>query len=100
MVKVWLNNGYEVQVDLGTGPSAGGVSAFGSDRVDSRRFFFRGDWTKLGLFLPTGVTLLLLWLGGVWMFWVPFWAKRKRRSRRSWPRRVLGCLRRDPEVLP
>jgi hypothetical protein len=30
------------------------------------------------LFLPTGVTLLLLWLGGVWMFWVPFWAKRKR----------------------
>ena len=40
--------------------------------------FFGGDWTKLGLFLPTGVTLLLLWLGGVWMFWVPFWAKRKR----------------------
>jgi hypothetical protein len=34
-------------------------------------------------FLPTGVTLLLLWLAGVWMFWVPFWAKRKRNRSES-----------------
>jgi len=41
--------------------------------------FFGGDWTKLGVFLPTGIVLLLLWCGGMWMWWVPFIAKRRRR---------------------
>ena len=79
LVKVWLQNGYEVQVDLGTGQVLQ-VAYRRSDLIESIHdgSFFGGDWTKLGLFLPTGVTLLLLWLGGVWMFWVPFWAKRKR----------------------
>jgi uncharacterized iron-regulated membrane protein len=79
VVKVWLHNGYEVQVDLGTGQVLQ-VAYRRSDLIESIHdgSFFGGDWTKLGLFLPAGVTLLLLWLGGVWMFWVPFWAKRKR----------------------
>jgi len=79
VVKVWLQNGYEVQVDLGTGYVLQ-VAYRRSDLIESIHdgSFFGGDWTKLGLFLPTGITLLLLWLGGVWMFWVPFWAKRKR----------------------
>jgi hypothetical protein len=79
VVKVWLHNGYEVQVDLGTGQVLQ-VAYRRSDLIESIHdgSFFGGDWTKLGLFLPTGVTLLLPWLGGVWMFWVPFWAKRKR----------------------
>ena len=79
VVKVWLQNGYEVQVDLGTGHVLQ-VAYRRSDLIESIHdgSFFGGDWTKLGLFLPTGITLLLLWLGGVWMFWVPFWAKRKR----------------------
>jgi uncharacterized iron-regulated membrane protein len=79
MVKVWLHNGYEVQVDLGTGQILQ-VAYRRSDLIESIHdgSFFAGDWTKLGLFLPTGVTLLLLWCGGFWMFWVPFWAKRKR----------------------
>jgi hypothetical protein len=81
VVKVWLNNGYEVQVDLGTG-SVLQVAYRRSDLIESIHdgSFFGGDWVKLGLFLPTGVTLLLLWCGGLWMFWVPFWAKRKRRA--------------------
>ena len=79
VVKVWLNNGYEVQVDLGTGEVLQ-VAYRRSDLIESIHdgSFFAGDWTKLGLFLPAGVTLLLLWFGGIWMFWVPFWAKRKR----------------------
>jgi uncharacterized iron-regulated membrane protein len=78
MVKVWLNNGYEVQVDLGTGKVLQAAYRR-SDLIESiHDGSFGGDWTKLGLFLPTGITLLLLWFGGVWMFWVPFWAKRKR----------------------
>ena len=79
VVKVWLQNGYEVQVDLGTG-NVLQVAYRRSDLIESIHdgSFFGGDWTKLGLFLPAGLTLLLLWLGGLWMFWVPFWAKRKR----------------------
>ncbi len=87
VVKAWLHNGYEVQVDLGTGRVL--QTAYRrSDLIESIHdgSFFGGDWTKLGLFLPTGMTLLLLWLGGLWMFWVPFWAKRKRRSPKA-PRR-------------
>jgi hypothetical protein len=79
VVKVWLHNGYEVQVDLGTGEVLQ-VAYRRSDLIESIHdgSFFAGDWTKLGLFLPTGLTVLLMWLGGLWMFWVPFWAKRKR----------------------
>jgi hypothetical protein len=79
VVKVWLNNGYEVQVDLGTGQVLQ-VAYRRSDLIESIHdgSFFAGDWTKLGLFLPAGLTLLLLWFGGLWMFWVTFWGKRKR----------------------
>jgi hypothetical protein len=79
VVKVWLNNGWEVQVDLGTGRLL--QSAYRrSDLIESIHdgSIFGGDWTKLGLFLPAGVVLLLLWLSGMWMWWVPFAAKRRR----------------------
>jgi uncharacterized iron-regulated membrane protein len=79
VVKAWLNNGYEVQVDLGTGRVL--QTAYRrSDLIESIHdgSFFGGDWVKLGLFLPAGITLLLLWLGGLWMFWVPLSAKWKR----------------------
>ena len=42
--------------------------------------FFGGDWTKLGLFIPAGLVLFVLWLSGLWMWWVPFAAKRRRTS--------------------
>jgi uncharacterized iron-regulated membrane protein len=80
MVKVWLNNGWEVQIDLGTGKVL--QTAYRrSDLIETIHdgSFFAGDWTKLGLFLPAGVCLFLLWLGGLWMWWVPFAAKRRRR---------------------
>jgi uncharacterized iron-regulated membrane protein len=78
MVKVWLMNGYEVQVDLGTGRVL--QTAYRrSDLIESIHdgSFFGGDWVKLGLFLPAGIALLVLWLGGLWMWWVPFSAKRR-----------------------
>jgi uncharacterized iron-regulated membrane protein len=79
VVKAWLHNGYEVQLDLGTGRVL--QTAYRrSDLIESIHdgSFFGGDWVKLGLFLPAGLTLLLLWLGGLWMFWVPLSAKWKR----------------------
>ncbi|MBA2260379.1 MAG: PepSY domain-containing protein, partial [Acidobacteria bacterium] len=43
-------------------------------------------WTKLGLFLPAGLTLILLWMSGMWMVWVQFKGKRRRRLARAVPR--------------
>jgi hypothetical protein len=80
--KVILHNGWEVQIDLGTGAVL--QTAYRrSDLIESLHdgSFFGGDWTKLGLFLPAGVGLLLLWLGGMWMWWVPFSAKRRTRHK-------------------
>jgi uncharacterized iron-regulated membrane protein len=79
VVKAWLMNGYEVQVDLGTGRVL--QTAYRrSDLIETIHdgSFFGGDWTKLGLFLPAGLTMFLLWISGLWMWWVPFIAKRRR----------------------
>ena len=79
VVKVWLNNGWEVQVDLGTGRVL--QTAYRrSDLIETIHdgSVFGGDWTKLGLFLPAGIVLLVLWVSGLWMWWVPFIARRRR----------------------
>jgi uncharacterized iron-regulated membrane protein len=82
MAKVWLHSGWEAQVDLGTGAVL--QSAYRrSDLIESIHdgSFFAGDWSKLGLFLPSGAVLLLLWGSGLWMFWQPLSVKLKRRLR-------------------
>ena len=78
VVKAWLMNGYEVQIDLGTGRVL--QTAYRrSDLIETIHdgSFFAGDWTKLGLFLPAGIVILFLWITGMWMWWVPFAAKRR-----------------------
>jgi len=84
MVKVWLHSGWEVQVDLGTGRVL--QTAYRrSDLIESIHdgSFFAGEWTRLGLFLPAGLVLFLLWVSGLWMWWVPFAAKRRSRALRT-----------------
>ena len=79
LAKAWLVNGWEVQVDLGTGRVL--HSAYRrSDLIESIHdgSFFAGDWTKLGLFLPAGAALLVLWCTGLWMFWLPISVRRRR----------------------
>lgn len=81
MVKVWLQSGWEVQVDLGTGRVL--QTAYRrSELIESIHdgSFFAGNLSKLGIFLPSGVALLLMWATGLWMFWLPFAAKRRRRA--------------------
>ena len=88
VAKVTLNSGYEVQVDLGTGRVL--QTAYRrSDLIESIHdgSIFAGDWTKLGVFLPAGITLLGLWIGGMWMWWVPFIAKRRRAGQRAHAKR-------------
>jgi uncharacterized iron-regulated membrane protein len=84
MVKVWLMNNWEVQVDLETGKIL--QTAYRrSDWIESIHdgSVFAGDWTKLGLFLPTGLTLFGLYLTGLWMWWIPYSRKRGVRRRRA-----------------
>lgn len=84
VVKVLSNSGWEVQVDLVTGQVL--QTAYRrSDLIESIHdgSLFGGDLTKLGLFLPTGLVLLVLWISGLWMWWVPFIAKRRRASERQ-----------------
>jgi hypothetical protein len=92
VAKVTLKSSWEAQVDLGTGRVL--QTAYRrSDLIESIHdgSFFAGDWTKLGLFLPAGLTLLLLWLSGVWMVWVQFIGKRRRR-RLARPNAAAGVL--------
>lgn len=81
VAKVWLTNGWEVQVDLGTGVVLHEAYRR-SDLIESIHdgSVFAGDVSKLGLFLPSGVVLLLMWITGLWMFWLPFSVKLRRRK--------------------
>ena len=81
LAKVTLTSGWEAQVDLGTGVLL--KTAYRrSDLIESLHdgSFFAGDWTKLGLFLHAGIVLFGLWVTGLWMFWVTWRAKRRRRA--------------------
>lgn len=79
VAKAWLANGWEVQVDLGTGRVLHAAYRR-SDVIESLHdgSFFGGDWVKLGIFLPAGVVLLLLLLSGLWLWWLPYQLRRRR----------------------
>lgn len=81
VAKVLLKTGYEVQVDLADGRIL--QTAYRrSDLIEAIHdgSFFGGDGVKLGIFLPTALGLLLLWLSGMWMFWVPFSVKWRKKA--------------------
>jgi len=47
---------------------------------------FFADWVKLYVFLPTGLLLLVLWLTGIWLFFLPHvkrWQRRKKRAQKA-----------------
>ena len=84
VVKAWLKSDWEAQIDLGTGEILQ-IWMRRSDWIESiHDGSIFGDVVKLGLFFPTAVTLLLLWLGGIWMWLYPLLHKRRVRRRRTW----------------
>ena len=84
VAKVWLRNGYEVQVDLASGAVLH-TAYRRSDLIESIHdgSFFGGDYVKLGLFLPAGLVMMVLWVTGAWMAWIPFRNKRRVRQARQ-----------------
>lgn len=81
MLKVIAKNNWEIQIDTATGAVL--QTAYRrSDLIESLHDgSFFGDAAKLGLFLPAGVVLLLLWLTGLYLFALPLLARRRRRKK-------------------
>jgi hypothetical protein len=85
IAKLSMNSDIEIQMDTDTGEVLQ-TAIRRSDWIESLHdgSYFGGDWTKLGIFLPAGVCLLLLWLTGLWMFWLPFQTRwRKATAKRN-----------------
>lgn len=83
MMKVRLEDGREVQIDLSDGRILQ-IEYRRTDLIESLHdgSWFGGDVSKLGLFLPAAIVLLCMWITGIWMFWAPIPLRRKRRQAR------------------
>lgn len=78
IAKVWTRTGYEVQVDLADARVLQ-VAFRRSDLIES---LHDGSWfhdrVKLGVFLPAGLILLVLWITGIYLFLLPIRTRRRR----------------------
>jgi uncharacterized iron-regulated membrane protein len=81
LVKVTAKNGWEAQLD----PADGRVLQVAFRRSDVIEALHDGAWfgdvAKRWVFLPSGVVLLVLLATGIYLFLLPFLARRKRPSR-------------------
>lgn len=82
MLKVWAKNNYEIQIDTATGK----VLQVAYRRSDVIESLHDGSWfhdaVKLWLFLPSAFVLLVLWLTGIYLFWLPIGVRRRRAKAR------------------
>jgi uncharacterized iron-regulated membrane protein len=80
VVKVRSENQWEIQIDL----ERGTVLKTAYRRSDIIEQLHDGSWfhdaAKLWLFLPAGIIVLILWLSGMYLFFVPILAKRSRKG--------------------
>ena len=83
-VKFVAPNNWEAQIDTATGEVLQ-VSFRRSDIIESLHDgSFFADWVKLYIFFPSGVILLVMWATGIYLFFLPYWKRaRKRRNRSS-----------------
>lgn len=83
MVKLTSTSRWELQIDIATGEIL--QSAYRrSDLIES---LHDGSWfhptVKLWIFLPTALGLLVLWVTGIYMFVLPYLARKRRREGRA-----------------
>ena len=83
VIKVRCNNDWELQIDS----SNGKILSSTFRRSDIIESLHDGSWfhdsAKLWIFLPNGLILLLLWVTGIVLWWMPFGAKIKKRKRQT-----------------
>ena len=79
IVKVRAKNRWEIQIDL----ERGTILKTAYRRSDIIEQLHDGSWfhdaAKLLVFLPSGVIVLILWVSGMYLFFVPILVKRSRR---------------------
>lgn len=85
MIKVICHNDWEVQLDSidATILSSTYRRSDWIEALHDGSWF--GDWAKLYLFLPNGLILLGLWFTGVYLWWLPIAARRKKKLRQAPP---------------
>ena len=82
MIKVRCKNRWEVQLDAATGEILQ-VAYRRSDLIESLHDgSYFSDAIKLGVFLPTALVLIGLWGTGIYLFFLPYLAKRRKRLAR------------------
>jgi hypothetical protein len=83
LLKVIAKSRWEIQVDLGTGQVLQ-VAYRRSDLIETLHdgSFFHAN-VKLFLFLPVGVIVLGLWTTGIYLFVLPYLARKKRKDRQA-----------------
>jgi uncharacterized iron-regulated membrane protein len=83
VVKVQAKNGWEIQVCTVTGNVLGSAIRR-SDLIES---IHDGSWfgtvAKMGVFLPSAVLVLVLWLTGAWLWFMPYLAKWRKPEQRA-----------------
>ncbi len=81
MVKVRAMNHWEIQIDTQTGA----ILQSTYRRSDIIEMMHDGSWfhdsAKLWIFLPTGIIVTILWLTGMYMFFIPMLNKRRNKIR-------------------
>lgn len=86
IVKFIGKNDWEIQVDVTNGQIVQ-VAYRRSDWLEALHDgSFFGDGVKYYLFLPTGVALFILWLTGIYLFFLPHvkkWQKRRKKRKLS-----------------
>jgi uncharacterized iron-regulated membrane protein len=83
VVKACLKSNWEAQIDLGTSKILQ-IAYRRSDWIESiHDGSIFGDVVKLGLFFPAAIGLVLLWLGGMWMWLYPFLGRRRVRRTKA-----------------
>lgn len=91
MLKVWARNNWEIQIDTKTAE----VLQVAYRRSDMIEAIHDGSWfhdaAKLWIFLPAGITLFLLWITGMYLFFLPPVVRWQRKRHSKGARKVSAA---------
>ena len=83
IVKVRAQNHWEIQIDT----KSGEILQSTYRRSDVIEMLHDGSWfhssVKLWIFLPSGIVVTILWITGIYMFFIPYLNKRRNKLRKD-----------------
>lgn len=83
IIKFIPHSRWEVQVDTHTAEVLS-VTYRRSDLLETiHDGSFFADWVKLWIFFPVGIMLLVLWMTGVYMFFLPYFKKAQKKRKKK-----------------